>query len=375
MVRAMNRYGAAALLVGLAVGVFAYRYGVLGFFWESPWKHVLTGGAIGLAIGASQLFRMQSEEVRRPGLQVLLPIGVVGALAGFGALYLAFPTVDRLSLERREFPGFSIAMPSGTTVENRTDYANGKVTIKDIGGQRGVVTVGWDLGEIPTQSDLQVMSELLVKAMGSKIAGRSMTTVAGPDGKAVDTIALDGEPDLLMSALACGGRYMMIATGANDSPRALHERIVKSFVCKPDPALEATAKKIFPLVIDLPGWYVLAEEPDQLQITDGTSLLMMRAQDAKLDIDPSIVVEGMFKAAGMNGSITGRHGKRVDIRIEDGSDQMNGWVRLVPCPNATGLVVALAQDQAALEMLDERVTKARCLGSNEPPQQWPAAPK
>lgn len=380
MVRAMKRYAAAAVLWGIAVGAVAYRYGVLPFMWSSPWKHVLPGLAIGLVFAGRALTR-DAENSRadgrddvRPAIPLLVALGLAGAALAFGLSYLAFPTLNRLSLERRDLPGFSLALPSGDEIQNDKDYARGRLSLKNVGGVNGVAIVGWEPGIEPaTETDLKLVGELMVKAI-DKTATASMTKVAGSDGKPVDTVLFRGEAAMALSMLQCGTRHVVIATGGRDVAMDLHERVIKSFVCKPVEELEATAKMTFPLVIDLPGWYAIANDPDQIQITDGENALTLRTTDANVKLDIAALVEPMFKAAGVQGSITSRDGDRVNIVLSDGGDSMDGWVRLVSCPKSSAFILALGTSKDNLDFLYNRVSAARCLRSGEPAQQWPTPP-
>jgi hypothetical protein len=222
--------------------------------------------------------------------------------------------------------------------------------------------------------DMKMVGEMLSKAIGG--GGTStLTKVTGPGGTAVDTLVFEGDMTLMMTALGCGGRHVLVATGGRDGALSLHERIVASFVCKPDPTQEAHARISFPLVLDLPGWWLSEDAPDQLQITNGAAVLSLRAQEPNLKVDIAMIVEPMFKAAGVEGHITSKQGDRVNITMSDGSDSMAGWVRLVPCPTATAFVLALAPDAATLDELYSKVTSGRCLRSGESPQQWPTKPQ
>lgn len=374
MVRAMKRYAAVAAMWGVALGLLAYRYGMLPFMWTSGWKHILPGIAIGLAVAGQQLLRQPDETRReRPALPLLIAIGAAGALLAFGLSYLAFPTLDRISIEKREFPGFSIALPSGDVHEDRGDYSTGKLALKNAGGVKGVVIVAWEPGTGMTGDELKVVGELMVKTLDQS-ATATMTKVAGPDGKPVETVMFRGDAALAMSVLTCGKRNVVIATGGSDPAMGLHGRVIASFVCKPDPTQDAAAKMTFPLVIDLPGWYVSENEPDQIQITDGQNALVLRAQDRDLNVDIGVIVEPMFKAAGVDGKITSRQGDRVNLTMSEGQESMDGWVRLVKCPTASAFVMALGTSQDNLDFLYDRVTKARCLRDGESAQQWPSPP-
>src|SRR5689334_20854669 len=167
MVRAMNRHAVAAMMWGVAVGALAYRYGVLPFEWASPWKHVLPGIAAGLVVGGKQLVSMgEHEDVKRPAVPLLLALGVVGGLVAFGISYLAFPTLARAGISKRELPGFSIALPSGERFEEGRDYNLGKLVLKNAASSRAVVFVQWELGAMLEKDDLQPVADILSKAAG-----------------------------------------------------------------------------------------------------------------------------------------------------------------------------------------------------------------
>lgn len=371
----MNRYAAAALLWGFALGVVVYRYVALPLDWTSPWKHVFVGGAIGLAVAARQLVRVpaDSSERKRPALPLLLAIGVAGGLVAIGMAYLAFPSLDRASISPREFPGFSIALPSGEVTEDRQDYAAGKLTMKNTGNARGVAIVGWELGGPMSEQELQMVGELLVKTIGP-IGASTLTKLRGPDGTSVDSIVFGGDMSMTMSVLVCGRRRVFVATGGSDPAPGLHERILASFVCKPDPAKEGTAAMTVALVIDLPGWYMGVREADQIGITDGENMLLLRPQYSSAQVDLAMLVEPMFKAAGVQGRVTSRAGDRVNIAMSDGTDEMNGWMRLVPCPTGSTLVLAIGVSSESLDLMYERVGSARCLRPGEAAQVWPDPP-
>jgi hypothetical protein len=177
-----------------------------------------------------------------------------------------------------------------------------------------------------------------------------------------------------MSVLVCGRRHVFVATGGNDPAPDLHRRVIASFACKPDPAKEGTAAMTVPLVIELPDWYIGDREPDQLTLTDGDNLLLLRPHYASAKVDLEMLVEPMFKAAGVQGRVTSRAGDRVNIALSDGTEEMSGWMRLVECPTGSTLVLAIGAAQERLDMMYERVNSARCLRAGEAAQVWPDAP-
>ena len=375
-----GRYIAASILIGVALGALVYRYGMLPLGWSSPMRHVFTGGAIGLAVGAHALIRdgkAREPDAKRPAVPPLLALGALGVLVAFGVSYLAFPGLARASIEQREFPGFSLALPKGEVIEDSFVYANGKYTAKNVADAGGVVIVQWQLGTPMTPEELKLVANLMGPALGKKIDGTARTTtVPGSDGKPVDTILYGGGGgSFTLSMLTCGNRQVLVATGGGSSTLELQKRVIASFQCKPDPKQEATAAVEIPLVLDLPGWYMAVREIDQIQITDGvTGNLTMRTFPRDFKVDLADVLGPIFKAAGIDVKVGEKVGERVPLTLSEGSDSIDGWATLKPCPTGTAMVLGLADTPEQLDQLYERVRTARCLRPGEPAQQWPDPP-
>ena len=368
----------AASMWGIALGTFAYRYAMLPLEWSSSWRHILTGGAIGLAVGGHALWRQGRDGgAKRPAIAVLIALGLAGAAAAFGAAYLAFPTVDRAPIAKRALPGFDLALPSGTTVEDRGDYSSGKLILKDVAHARGVVVVQWEPSAPLEPAELKAVAQLLGAALGKANAEARLSTLPGPDGKPADTILFgDDDVSFVMSALPCGARLVLIATGGASDTLGLQKRVLASFVCRADPAQDANVGLTMPLVFDLPGWYAEVREPDQIQVTDGlTGTLTMRpvsGASANVPLDKLLAVS--FEAAGVDVKIGATDGDRVRLTMTDAGDTVHGWGRIFACPRTSALVLGIALDEAGADALYQRVKTARCLRDGEPPQQWPDPP-
>lgn len=371
------RYPIAACLWGIAVGLFAYRYGLLPLGWTSPWRHVLPGIAIGLSFGGRQLWREARDNgAMRPAAAPLVGAGLLGVALAFGAAYLAFPTLDRTSIAKRAFPGFELAIPSGEIVTDVGDYTSGKLLQKNVGNAGGVVVVQWEPMSPMTPEEMKVIATMLGEALGNVQGEAKVTTLPGPDGKPVDSIVFGGEDaTFTLSLLRCGVRHVLVATGAKRDTMGLHERIVASFVCRADPAKEATAEVIIPIVIDLPGWYTEVREPDQIQLTDGlTGNLTMRAVQGDANVPLDKLLKLSFQAAGIDVQVGARDGERVLLTLSEAGEQVHGWARLFKCPRGTAMVLGLCNDQAVADALYREVESARCLRAGEAPQQWPDHP-
>ncbi|NVB85762.1 MAG: hypothetical protein HOV81_45780 [Kofleriaceae bacterium] len=366
---------AGACMWGIAVGLVAYRYAVLPLLWSSPWRHIVIGLAVGLAVGGRALLR-----TREGSLGVLVLAGVVGAGAAFGAGYTLFPTLSRAKLETRKFPGFSLALPRGEAVQDQTaGYATGKLALRGIAGSRSVLIVQWELGGEMTAEDMNLIAKMLSVAIPGISGESQQTSVAGPDGKPVPSVKFDSDKGVFeLSSLVCGSRHVLVATGGEKEALGVHERIVASFACTPDPEREKTASVFsFPMNLDLPGWYATSRDPEAFELTDGvTATMTLRTLPAGMHVQLENVLEPIFRAAGLT------QGLEVGAKLPDGrvpfkltieGETTRGWAALFPCPTATGLVVAIAADDGA-DGLHDKLAAARCRRDGEPVQTWPDPP-
>lgn len=361
---------------GVAGGLVAYRYAVLPLLWQSPMRHVVPALALALVFGGRPLV------ARRDGAVGSLVIaGVAGAALAFGLCFAAFPTLSRAKLETRTFPGFSIGLPSGETVDDQTaSYAMGKLSMKGIAGSRSVLILQWELGGEMTAEDMKLVARVMSSAMPDLAGEPRITTVPGPDGKPVQSIVFDGDRGVFeLSALVCGARHLLVATGGERAALALHERIVASFQCKPDPEREAKAAVFsFPVDLDLPGWYATARDPEAFEITDGKSAtLTLRSLPPGLNLPLERMLEPIFQASGLT------EGLEVGAKLPDGrvpykltieGETTVGWAALVSCPTATGLVIAVAWDHTISDAVYDKVEAAKCRAPHAPGQTWPDPP-
>ena len=361
---------------GFAAGLVAYRYGVLPLLWQSPARHVVPAIAIALVLGGRPLV------ARREGaVGSLVLAGVAGAALAFGLCFAAFPTLSRAKLETRAFPGFSIALPSGETIDDQTaSYAMGKLAMKGIAGSRSVLILQWELGGEMTPEDMKLVAQVLSSAMPDLAGEPRVTTVAGPDGKPLQSILFDGDRGVFeVSAIVCGARHLLVATGGERAALALHERIVASFQCTPDPEREAQAAVFsFPVDLDLPGWYATSRDPEAFEITDGkTATLTLRTLPPGLNLPLERMLAPIFQASGLT------EGLEVGAKLPDGrvpykltieGETTVGWAALVSCPTASGLVIAVAWDHMIGDALHDKVAAATCRAANAPAQTWPDPP-
>ena len=363
-------YLLASVFAGAALGLIAYRFGVLPFAWKAKGSFLFPGLAAGLGVAASSM--VKQREGRAP-----IPLVVVGALFGagaaFGLAFLAVPALGRASLTVHEMPGFSIGLPSGEGSEQRFfEYDVGKLMLKNVGGQGGVIAVSWE-GGAPSREDLELAAKALGPAMGAT-GVPSITTMTGPRGTAVDTIVIDSDKSpMRMSFLPCGTRRVMVATMAGSDTVALHARVLPSFVCKPDPKRETITPGIVPLVVDLPGWYATERDAGQAVLSDGTGMVLLKTiSNSPTGVEDMVVP--MFNAVGWKLAITGHVDDRSLVSGTIEGELVHGWVKSVKCSTQAVIVVAIATDLAGADKLATQLKSARCVRYNEKPTSWPDPP-
>ncbi|MBA3451466.1 MAG: hypothetical protein H0T42_00050 [Deltaproteobacteria bacterium] len=363
-------YVLASVCAGAALGLAAYRFGVLPFAWKATGSFLFPGITVGLALAARSLTRHREG---RPAIALLVLGALFGAGAAFGAAYLAVPPLSRARMTTYVLPGFSIGLPPGDLPGQRIfDYELGKLMMQDVGGQGGVVVVSWEGGE-PSHEDLELAAKALGPAMGMS-GSPTLVTMTGPRGTAVETVLLEGDKSpMRMSYLPCGARRVLLATMAGDNTAAVHGRILPTFVCKPDPKLENLSKGIVPLVAELPGWFATDRDPGQVVLSDGSGMVLLKTMPHSPKGIEDMVVP-MFNAVGWKLAITGHVGDRslVSGTIED--QLVHGWVKSVQCSTQMVMVVAIAAELAGADKLAKDLESARCVRHQEAPTVWPDPP-
>src|SRR5512140_3606999 len=306
-------YMIASTAWGAALGILLYRFGVLGLTWTSSSNFVFPAVAVTLFITGRTLTRDQDAPSNK---LPLIGAGAVGVAAAIGILFLVVPPLAQSRLTTHAFPGFTLDLPSGDIRSEDHSYATGKLMIAKNGGT-SVFAVQWEPGGKLEPDELKMAAAAIAPALGGAAGPSSVTQVAG-----VDTIQFSSDKGLFeLSMIPCGVRHVMIATGGASGTEALHQRILASFACHPDPAQEATSASLpFPLALDLPDWKVLTRDGSQLQLTDNKAVLILQAVPRDVDMDIIKMIAPMFKAQGMDvetGAID--HG-RVPLKLSQGSD-------------------------------------------------------
>lgn len=363
-------YALACVLGGAALGLLVYRYGVLPFSWKAKGSFMFPALVVGLSFAARAVVKDRGP---RPQLPLLVVGTLVGAGAAFGAAYLAVPPLGRAGMTSHELPGFSIGLPSGEAPAQRFfEYDVGKLMVKNLGGQGGVIAVTWEGGE-PVREDLELAAKALGPAMGAS-GVPSITTMTGPRGTAVDTvvIASDKSP-LRMSFLPCGTRRVMVATMAGSDTEAVHARVLPTFVCKPDPKRETITKGVVPIVAELPGWFATERDAGQVVLSDGVGMVLMKTiANSPKGVEDMVVP--MFNAAGWKLAITGHVDDRSLVSGTIEGELVHGWVKSVKCSTQAVIVVAIATDLAGADRLAKQLQGTRCVRHGETPTAWPDPP-
>jgi len=358
------RYIIASTAWGAALGALLYRFGVVGLAWSSSASFEFPAVAASLFILGRMLTRGQDAP---PGKVPLLGAGVVGVGAAIGIAFVVVPPLAQSRLSVHTFPGFTLALPSGEIRSEDPGYATGKLMMGK-NGATSVIAVQWEPGGKLEPDELKMTASLLATALGAGAGQTSVTQVLGND-----TIRFDSDKGLFeLSMIPCGVRHVMIATGGTSGIETLHRRILESFACHPDPEQEKTSGSLaFPLVLDLPGWKVLTRDGSQLQLTDGKAVLILQAVSRNIKLDLVKMIAPMFKAQGMAveaGAID--HG-RVPLKLSQGSEVSFGFAQLIECPTATAMVLAIAEDQPAVDAMQTRIAAGRCMAPGDKPQNWP----
>lgn len=364
-------YFLASVLGGIALGLAAYRFGVLPLGWSAKGSFLFPALFVGLSFAVRAAIKDRGP---RPALPLLVAGTLLGASVGFGAGYLAVPTLGRARLTTHAMPGFTIGLPSGETSDQKIfDYDIGKVMVKNLAGQGGVIVVSWEGGE-PAREDLEMAAKALGPAMGATGVPTIMT-VSGPRGTAVDTVVLASDKSpFLMSFLPCGTRRVMVATMARSDTEALHARVLPTFVCKPDPARETITKGVVPLVAELPGWFATERDPGQVVLSDGNGMVMLKTIASSSASGVEDMVVPMFNAVGWKLAITGHVGDRSLVSGTIEGQLVHGWFKSVMCGTQSVIVVAIATDLAGADTLATQLASTRCVRHGEAPTVWPDPP-
>lgn len=336
---------ASIAVMGFAAGVLLYRYGYLGLGYSGAMASVLTAVGGGGLVGGAAIGKNRG---RAPWWVVFPTLAAVAA--GAGGAFLLAPPLARLELHQQPLPGLSIGLPAGYEPQ-KLDYSTGKVQISRPGGFPAVLGVTWEPGPMLDGEDLSVASRSLALALSAKVEPAPRELAVG-DGIVSRTVLLakDGAPGRFTN-FACGSRRIALFT-VGDGSEKLHERILASVRCHPDPEQESATGEV-PIELHLPeGWKAQPAEAGQQAYAsaDGASALMVRSLSGSVDAD---TVEKMLPALGtaMNGKIslsprrteTGSQGARTlwSGKMSADSDELDVLVSTWSCPARGNTLLAI----------------------------------
>lgn len=360
---------ALSRLKRVALGFVAYNL-VFGFIIPNVDVAAHVGGLVAGALAGAFLSRpLVVGREGRAGR--VLAAGAAACIAAFASAYALSVRHRLVPLEVRALPGFAIALPSGTLVDESGAYAAGKYVLRTTDLGPTVVVIGWQPGPPPSRSELESLAKALGPQLG--VAGETLPAAEpGPHGPAVDTVSIGGDGGMRLSALGCGRRTVMVATGGSIDPDRLHARVLATFECRADPHLDASID-VVPVKLDLPGWITTDRSGGQLLLSDGRSIVLLRNWSIPARASITDVAVTMFAGMGAQVDVRPSGQDTATITGTVGGDHVDGWIRSLRCPTSGVLLMFLAPDVASAERLGTAVAGARCTVPGEAPSSWPDA--
>jgi hypothetical protein len=180
-------------------------------------------------------------------------------------------------------PGFDVDLPTGDIRDVSSEYSWGRLTISP---PNFGVQVQWEPGTIKNLDLNSVINQLgptFAEKLGGKVHDvRRDVSVANADSLPSRSWTEGvGAGSLWMTQLDCGTRRLTIVTGSSRGlgVQQLHERIIGTLRCHPDPSRDRAAGDV-PVIVD-GRWARLPRKDlqpnEDLQLTNGKSLLVARA--------------------------------------------------------------------------------------------------
>ena len=150
-----------------------------------------------------------------------LILGVVGLLVLAAAVWSQAPRIARVlrkevQLTRRELPGAALLFPAGKALQEKIDYADGRLEIQF--GSTGRANLTWTTSEALTDDEFETMLvKPLQESLDVSLAERGPVKVAGNPGSR--WLLRGKQIDLVVSDWTCGKRsFNLIVGGARTSP-------------------------------------------------------------------------------------------------------------------------------------------------------------
>ncbi len=295
------------------------------------------------------------------------------------ALLLLVGCKRSVELHRVDLPGFSLELPASVHYagDGKTDYRSGSV--RDL-GDRLVVFVGWQPGEISTVDEMPVAVRAIVAAVPS-LAGLSLSPARAVEVGGQKATRIDSKIEgiaVTFADITCGKRSVMLGFGAARDFEPTRDRILASFRCQPDAAEDAALAAAAPIGVDDPavlaGWSRVAND-DAFAMTNGRLAVLAVAAPSGGSATGVIgrMIPSLFAGVGAKWAERGREtrGGREYVRgtmTADG-DETPGVVAAWACGNGGDdavIVLAFGPDDAIDEAIDF-IGKLRCARRSDPP--------
>jgi hypothetical protein len=359
----------AALVVGLGVGALVYRFAILGVRWNGSLRVILPGVAAGL-IGAGFTLHAVETKGERPRTSTRIALAIVGISIAMGVLYLCVPSLERMPLERRQLPGFSIDLPTDTPTTERIEYALGQIEFTNVGDARSTVGISWAREQSETTLEVALAA---VAKLGKVHATPTPVSFPGPEGMSARTLGIgfDTETPMRMTQLTCGKRTLFIMSFGSAGIESVHRRMLKSVVCTPDAAFE-NAENAVRVVLEMPGWTTVEKSSSVLTLSDGESLLVMFEGHPRnwtmveLVAALPVFLHDIGVAVAKPALID-----RIPFEMMVAGAPAVGWLRNVRCSTHGVMLVAIADTEEQAEAIYSASSNARCPRDGEAPSEWP----
>lgn len=333
---------AFAVMVGIGLGLTVYRFAMQPIEWNGITKQVVELTGIGCIAGGSQLWRYRTEFKSVHVLSL-----VAGFAAAFGLAYALVPSPSRAALVEKALPGFTIALPSGDEKSVRLDYMAGQYKLANVVGTGDAVLVQWEPGTSLSREEVEAIGDGVSAAFGASKSGTT-SRLPGPGGNLLDTMELSSpKGSIRISFDICGGRRIEIMT-AGDHIQKLHERMLATIVCKPDPARETSLDAVAPIPLELPAsWHRMDTEPGQVAYTDDTRVLLIKPLATPPD---DVALSKLFDATlgklGQNVKLGAKRDGRFPLTGTFDGVAAVGWLWPFECGSHAVLILGLAVDEA-----------------------------
>lgn len=362
-----------ASCLGAAIALLVYRFGVMPLGWNAPAAKAFTWAPAVLVLAPWQLVH-QSERKQWPW-----GAAVATSLASFVAVmliaYFALPSPARSRLVPRSLPGMTVSLPSGKQQIAELKYENGQLLLSDVESAGGVLSLHWRAGGADSEEE----TALLIKSTQEAVKGVRGRTEKwrGPGGASTTVILVDTYKGTVSTAtVTCGARRVVFSAMGIDEMQELLRRVLRSFVCQPDPAEDAALHGL-PWIWSPPDAWEVQDELGST-FTDGESVVSVGRVGSKPTADAwRLTAKTLFTADGGQVELGEVLGHQISFKATDEEGiRTVGWMRHVSCPRGDVVISVLVDDnaesKAALAAIDAMIqAHGRCLNEGEPAPRWP----